>query len=187
VAPGRVRSHRAAGTRPGLVLADVRAWLPPGWATPLPRPQPRHRMDPAKPGRHARQPQIHRLHGLRAAPHPQRLPHPRSPRPVALVTSPRPPRHHRPGHLGPRPDRGSRARLQPGRGRPEHPPRHRPVLPLPGPGPVPGLPAPHGREHLRQAHVPVVLLPVPAQLDKPQARRRPPRPPPGQSRPPNCC
>ena len=89
--------------------------------------------------------------------------------------------------LGPGPDHRRRARNQPRRRRPEPAPGHRPVLPVPVPHPVPGLPAADDRHHLRQAGLPVHLLPVPAQLGQPQARRRPPRPPPhrpGRRNPP---
>ncbi len=97
---------------------------------------------------------------------------PRPPRPVALVTGPGPPGHHRPADLGRRPDGGRRSPVQPRRDRAERPPGHRPVLPLPGPGPVQGLPAADGREHLHRQ--PERLLPVPARLGQPQARRQPP-------------
>ena len=64
-----------------------------------------------------------------------------------------------------------RALHQPGRRGPELPPGHAAVLPLPVPDPVPGLPPPDGRHHLRQPRRPVHLLPVPAQPGHPQARR----------------
>src|ERR1019366_557814 len=145
-------------------------------ATP-PQPRRRHRVDGAEPRHHAPQPQIHRVHGLRAAPHPQRAPYPRPPGPVGVVPGPGASGHHRPADLGRRPAGRGRARLGAGRGGPAHPSRDRAVLPVPGPGPLPGLPAADGREQL-QRRLPDRLLPVPAQLGQPQARRRSPRPSP---------
>ncbi len=72
-----------------------------------------------------------------------------------------------PGHLGRGTEDRRRARDQPGRGRRQHPPRHRPHLRLPGAGVLPGLPAADGRP--RPRHRAGHLLPVP-----PQPRQPPP-------------
>ena len=94
----------------------------------------------------------------------------------------RPPGDHRPGHLGRRPGHRRRARHQPGRPRPVPAPGRDPDLRLPRPGPLPGLPTPHGRPGLRPR--PAGLLPVPAQPGPAQGHRRPPRIIPAPSRPP---
>jgi hypothetical protein len=112
----------------------------------------------------------------------QRPPHPRAPRPVALVTRARPPRPSRPRHLGSRPADRGRALHQPRR----RPPRRRPGRPpppLPRPHPVQDLQAPDGREPLPELH----LLPVPPQPGQPPAPQPPPRIIPGPSRFPTPC
>ncbi len=103
-------------------------------------PPARGRVDRPGRARPAPQPQVHRAHGLRPASAPATATASPSPRPVAVDTRARPPRHRGPGHLGRRPGHRRRARHQPGRRRTEHPPRHAADLPLPVPGPVPGLP-----------------------------------------------
>ncbi len=116
----------------------------------VPAAEPGHRLDAAEHRHHVGQPQMHRVHGLRPPPQPQRPPHSRPARPMAVVPRTRPPCHHPQGHLAASPGHRRRAQHQPRRRRPEHPPRHGPVLPLPRPRPLPGLPTPHGWDTYRK-------------------------------------
>ena len=86
--PHQIPAHPRPRPRPrhraDVHLADRGQARLPGHRRPpqrrprqLPPAQPGHRVDRAERPGHARQPQVHRAHGLRPPPHPQRPPHPR--------------------------------------------------------------------------------------------------------------
>ena len=75
---------------------------------PLPRPH-RERVDHPDRLRRARQPEVHRAHGLRPDPQPPRPPRHRPPVRMAVVTRAGPPRHRATGTPGPPPSRSARS------------------------------------------------------------------------------
>ena len=141
---------RPAGRRPGHLPAR----RPGDWLD--------HRRDLFDPG----QPEIHRVPGVRPDPQGQARPA----RPVVLARPAHPPRHRRPGHLGNRPEGRGRAPQRTRRRDPQ--PGQLAELPVPVPGPLQNLQAPHVRDPQtapaqQNAHR-ILLLRVPVQPEHPQ-------------------